>query len=453
MEDASAKVGLIETEIAFNQAVTETLEQVQRLSQQLEAGRTALANNHVATAIDNLESLKSALSKNSSFSNTNVMSILSSEVTKLQKEIEEALRERWNNQLEINTSKGEFRIASGGGIDSLDETMSSLSQMGILEEASAKFQKQLATTIFDPVLLPRSDGRTRASQISEIGIRVESEFSEATVAETLNRTIDALDFLRQNLPPSILNTFPQALIPGIASKAIKGWLSSTIPTTLDGLDDFETTLRNVLEFTQTIESWDWTGQEELVSWVNQAPRLWLTRRRVHSLDNVRKALAASQGTTKQVERVEKEKVSQEDEALLENAADATADDWDANWDDEKEETPGAQAEDEEDMSAWGLDEEDSDPKPNTSSTAQDENEEEDGDAWGWGDDDEAEKGDENVKPQPNTATKPANEGTSQPSSSREMTLKEVYTVTDIPDKILNIVQQQIFDSQDISKPP
>lgn len=249
----------------------------------------------------------------------------------------------------------------------------------------------------------------------------------------------------------MLVTLPQSLIPAVASKAIAGWLSSAIPTTLDGLEDFEKTLDCVLHFTKTIQSWEWSGQEELVSWVNQAPRLWLTRRRVDSLDSVRKAIAASKGTTKQVERIEKEKVSQADEALLENA---TNDDWDADWDDEKEEAPAVAQpeEDEEDVSAWGLDEDDNEvpAKP----VVPDAPEEDDADdAWGWGDDDEEEKSGENKKPTVVTEKKPTGgERPAQSSSPKEVVLREVYTVTDIPDSILEIMLQQIFDSKDITQP-
>lgn len=55
VEDAAAKVALIETEISFNQAVTTTLEEVERLRQQLENGRTTLDEGKIMAAIDILE--------------------------------------------------------------------------------------------------------------------------------------------------------------------------------------------------------------------------------------------------------------------------------------------------------------------------------------------------------------------------------------------------------------
>lgn len=451
VEDANAKVELIETEIAFNQAVAEALEEVQRLCQQLESGRTALASGEIAIAIQHLESTKTAVQGDSFFTNTNVIGILSAEVTQLQQEIEDAVNQRWREQLKFDRSRRTFQVTGAEGTGALDETIALLSQLDTLVSASDQLQKDLLSVIIDPILLPRRDGSSHGVAITDTGIHVENELSKATISETLARITAVLEYLR-HLPHSISATFPQTFIPPVASKTISGWLSSSIPTDLDGLDEFEKTLRLVLDLTKILESWGWSGHEELVSWVNQAPRLWLTRRRVHSLDSVRKALAASKGTSKQVERIEKEKVSQTDGTLLDNAP---TDDWDAGWDDEKEENAAGQAatlqseDDEEDVSAWGLDEDTAEEtKPETTADAEDEDVD---DAWGWGDDDE---GDKAQQDQPSQATNATNgEKTAQASAPREVTLKEVYTVTDIPDAILQIVQQQITDSIDISRAP
>ncbi|KAJ5113320.1 Retrograde transport protein Dsl1 C-terminal [Penicillium angulare] len=452
VEDADAKVGLIETEIAFNQAVTETLEEVQRLCQQLESGRIALGAGQITVAIEHLESTTAAIGQDTPFSNTNVMGILEGEVTRLRDEIEVAVLQHWDAQLNIDRAKSQFRAVAVAGADSLDDTIASLSRLNILNPANEKLKNDLISTIIDPILLPRADGNSRAVDVTETAIRIDPEFSETTIADTFNRVIDILNNLRQNLPSSILDSIYQSLIQTISSKAISGWLSSAIPTTLDGLEDFEHTLNSVLQFTKKIESWGWSGQEELVSWVNQAPRLWLTRRRVDSLDSVRKAIAASKGSTKQVERIEKEQISQEENALLDNA---TVDDWDADWDDDKEETPapGAPAahhEDEEDVSAWGLD--DDDNEETTKPEEPNPTEEDDADdAWGWGDDDEEQESKGNEAKPPAAANK-NQKHSGEPAQPKEVVLKEVYTVTDIPDSVLEIVLQQIFDSKDITQP-
>ena len=456
VEDASAKVGLIETEIAFNQAVAETLEDVQRLCQQLDNGRSALANGQLTAAIEQLESTKAAIGTDAFFTNTNVMSILTLEMARFREQIEDTLRLRWQEQLKVDRQRGAFLVTMGDGADSLDTTIASMSRLDILASAGEKLLRDLCVAVIDPILLPRADGKSRAVTVTDTGIYVQSEYSETTVSETLSRTTEVLNYLRQNLPPSIVAELPQSLIPSVASKAISGWLSSSIPTTLEGLAEFDETLDFVMQFANTIQSWGWTEVEELVSWVNQAPRLWLTRRRVDSLDSVRKVLAASKGTPKQVERVEKEHVSRADEALLENPTD----DWDASWDEEKEEestagpTAATEPQEEEDVSAWGLDD-DAQEEPEAGAAAPGGDDDADDDAWGWGDDeDEQEQEVRHKSLQAETTLKPVNgERAVQSSGSREMTLREVYTVTDIPDSILDIVRQQIYDSRDISQPP
>ena len=76
VEDAAAKVGLVETEIVFNQAVTDTLEEVQGICQQLDATRTLCQDGQITASIDNLEAIEHAISLDSCFKNTNVRGIL-----------------------------------------------------------------------------------------------------------------------------------------------------------------------------------------------------------------------------------------------------------------------------------------------------------------------------------------------------------------------------------------
>ncbi|CAG8396867.1 unnamed protein product [Penicillium salamii] len=455
--DAKAKVALVDTEIAFNEAVTGTLEEVQRLCQQLENGRAALKDGHITTAIEHLESTHAAVGKNAFFTNTNVMSIISDEVSLLRSEITEALQRRWADQLKIDRTRGEFQVSSVGE-DTIDNTLVSLARLEILTPANEKFQKDLFTAIINPILLPRPNGISHSVVVSETGIRIEPQDSKATALETLDHLSKVLGYLREHLPTLVSAALSESFIPKLSSKTISEWLSHAIPTDLDGLADFESLLDQILEFTQKIESWGWTGQEELVSWVNQAPRLWLTRRRVDSLDSVRKALAASQGTTKTVERIEIEKVSQADGALLENAVN---DDWDAGWDDEKEDAKSDKVttnpDDEEDVSAWGLDDDETEGTQEEAKAEPPTDVEDDDadDAWGWGDEeDEGQTAGSQPDPtQTPAVAKPTEKKPSVGSASpKEVTLKEVFTITDIPESVLNIVRQQIADSNDILQP-
>ncbi|GAA8648767.1 hypothetical protein KYTH83_14920 [Helicobacter pylori] len=76
----------------------------------------------------------------------------------------------------------------------------------------------------------------------------------------------------------------------------------------------------------------------------------------------------------------------------------------------------------------------------------------DADAWGWGDD---EDGDERVENQPAQETHKATPVIGRDighRAPREVTLREHYTVTDIPDSIMAIVRQQVTDVEAISQP-
>ncbi|KAL4755297.1 hypothetical protein BDW72DRAFT_200302 [Aspergillus terricola var. indicus] len=443
VEDAGAKVELVEREIVFNRAVTDTLEQVQGLCQQLDAIRPLDQHGKITAAIDKLEAIEHAINLDSCFKKTNVMMLLTENVVTMRREIVESVRGRWQRHLELDSKKGKLVISRG----TLEETISALERLDQLTSANNQFQKDLFFAILDPILLPNSDGYSHGVHIEELSILVDPTRSRASVSDVLNYVVRVLEFLRRSLPASIITPLSDSFIPAISSKIISHWLSNAIPTKLSDLGEFEATLDLVLQFTNTIESLDLHGQEELVSWTTQAPRLWLTRRRVDSLDQVRKVLAASKGDSRQVERIERRRVSETDEVLLDNS---TSDDWDAGWDDEKE---NAQNNDEEDVSAWGLDDDTDDLKVTKPIDTSGVDDDETGDAWGWGEDeDEDQPAAENPQTR-NTTAEPvrANEDRSD-AISKEITLREHYTITDVPDSILQIIRQQISDFEIISKP-
>ncbi|CBF77453.1 uncharacterized protein ANIA_09435 [Aspergillus nidulans FGSC A4] len=438
VEDAAAKVELVEREIVFNQAVTDTLEQVQGLCQQLDAIRPLDQYGKITATIDQLEEIEHAINIDSCFKKTNVMVILTENVATMRREIVESLRSRWQRHLELDSEKGKLVISRGA----LEETISALERLDQLTSVNNQFQKDLFFALLDPILLPNNDGYSHGIQVEESLISVDPEPSRASVSDVLNYVVQVLEFLRRSLPESIITPLSDSLIPAISSNIISHWLSTAIPTKLADLGEFEATLEHVLQFTKTIESLGLHGQEELVSWTTQAPRLWLTRRRVDSLDQVRKVLAASKGDSRQVERIEKRQVSETDEVLLDNS---TSDDWDAGWDDEKENAQNN--DDEEDVSAWGLDDDTDDPKVTKPNDASGVDDDETGDAWGWGEDDEDEGQPAEENPQTGNTTAEsarANEDRGD-ATSKEITLREYYTITDI-------IRQQISDFEIISKP-
>ncbi|KAJ0419970.1 hypothetical protein BJY00DRAFT_301819 [Aspergillus carlsbadensis] len=441
VEDAAAKVNLVEKEIIFSQALTNTLEEVQSICRQLDSTRALCQDGRITNVIENLEAINHTINQDSYFKQTNVRGLLLENVSSLRQDLVGLLHSRWNQHFKLDHKEGTFVISK----DALEETISTLARLDELATANDQFQKDLFLVVIDSILLPNKNGYSHGIQVLEGSIRVEPEPSPASVRDVLNRVSTVLTFLHQSLPLAIQSPLSDTFIPAISSKIISHWLSTAIPTELEGLGWFEATLNHVLEFTKLVGSLNWHGQEELVSWVNQAPRLWLTRRRVDSLDQVRKVLSSSNGDSRQAERVEKRQIHASDEVSLDNS---TLDDWDAGWDDQNR--------DDEDVSAWGVDDGEDESKATKAKAGVDDDEDDDaGDAWGWADDDEEDQSFEDTTA-PNKVATEAKPSQDQKAKSqfgpREITLKENYTITDVPDSILHIIRQQVADSVAISQP-
>lgn len=307
----------------------------------------------------------------------------------------------------------------------------------MLGSVNSSLQRDLMDSIIQPVVVPYVSGESCEVLIDNDGIRLGSTFP-TPIPEVLKRLSAVFGYLQQKLPLSIAKPLSEAIVPVISTTLCDSWLTPFIPLHLDELESFEATLTCINAFCKTIEGFGWHGQEAIVSWVDQFPRLWLTRRRVDSLDQVRKILVHSKGVTKEVSRVEKQMVENKDDVLLDSTA---TDDWDADWGNENEEEP-TEATEEEDVSAWGLEDE--------AENAEKADEDADEDAWGWGDDaDEIPAEKEEA-----TTGKPAegNPSARKPSSAKEITLTETYTVTDIPDAVIALIERQISDSESLASP-
>lgn len=331
----------------------------------------------------------------------------------------------------------------------LEETISALDRLKLLDGIISSLEKDLYTSIIGPILHPSDVEGGNTVSIEEKLIRVSPRQSEKSdIIKTFDDLTSILTYIQQRLPVSITNPLSAKIIPTISSALISSWLSYYIPISLADVDSFQATLDRVSRFSQTIEEFGWPGTSELTTWVRQIPRLWLTKRRVNSLDEIRKALSASTGETKKVERVEKEKVSSKDEVFAENHAD---DDWDA-WGSDEEHTKPDMAggnSDEEDVSAWGFDD-DLEEKDANADQEPAEDIDDAADAWGWEDEDDETEATKAPKPPAEEPPKPVNGESRDSSTQREVTLKELYTVTDIPDSVAAIVLRQVSDSKELS---
>lgn len=269
-----------------------------------------------------------------------------------------------------------------------------------------------------------------------------------------------VDYLSVHLPPAIAIPLSEILMPSLISRLESGPLLSSVPADLEGIADFQYTLDLVLSFANTLDKHGWHGKTSLVEWTNQAPRVWLGKRRETSLQKVREALLKGLGEPRAVERIETQTVSK-DEGMF--AAKGSNDDWNAHWSDEEkednldlslsrhDETPEEVVE--EDVSAWGL-EDDTTKESKGQRNSQTDNITDESDAWGWGDEDDTAGSSKAPDLPPRQARPPNINGGAGPklSAERQMTLKETYHITALPEQILEVIIQVISDVERLSQP-
>lgn len=278
-----------------------------------------------------------------------------------------------------------------------------------------------------------------------------------------NGSIDALfadmdkvfSYFAERLPPDLIDSMSALMMPEVISRIISVWLDSAIPASLEEMDRFESIVATARQFCARLTELKFAGFNELQEWVDDVPNVWLMKCRETALDTVRVRLSQGLGSSKQVERIERQMVSRaEGQGLA--AAPATAgaaeeDDWGAAWDDDGDQPEEAAEEarsgnhksaevldDGADAWGWGEDgETQEDPTVQAEESKHEPQDDDGGDAWGWGDDDAHEE------PQTTTAPKQQQrqqqKSLSAPAEQREMTLKETYNISSMPEPVLQLI--------------
>lgn len=325
--------------------------------------------------------------------------------------------------------------------------VTALTKLDLLKSKILTFRKDFDAVVLTPRLQPQSDGTVGNLRIEGNDIHIAERVSDTSIATLSGDISSIIEYLATRLPSSVAVPLSQVLMPSLTSRLISIWLSPSIPPDLDGMKDFQAILGVVLNYADQVESYGWHGKDDLVGWVERAPRVWLSKRRENSLDRVRRLLIRGLGNTKTVERIETQVVTRED-------------DWDAEWSDNEDEqlspnkaSGGDEEEEKEDeegeeegASAWGLDED-----TNEEQTAKDPEthgpSDVDNDAWGWRDDND----DSQLSPH---AVFPRDNGnhTLSHRTEREVTLKETYNISALPEEILEIIKQIVADAETLAHP-
>lgn len=465
VQDAASKVSLLHTEIAYNESLVRVVEQLRDISTLLDSAQEAAVTGHVIKALERLEDADGAFKSLGAFESTRAVGVLRTKEDQLKKAIVETVTESWNGLVFVDYTN--HRISLKDSIEreatvDINIIVQALTRLNLLDNFISRFNRDLDRIIISSRLAMGTDKVVTDFEISGDDIQLTGDVNDGSVKLALEDIHSIAEYLSTRLPPSIAVPLSLKLVPVIASRLINNLLLPAVPTSTSGVGEFQETLSYVLGLVEYLDELGWSGQDCLTDWVDKSADIWLAKQKEAAIARVQTQLPKRVHEKKTVERAETQVVSKGD--ALHAGHDDQEEDWGAEWDEEgstkhaKEVSPKAQAAEEEDMSAWGEEDEEVPVESQGESAPQAEKpaNDEDADDWGaeWGDE-EGPKPALPSRPTTNPAVPRKVNGTSKLTTSKkeqEVTLRETYTVTAMPDSIIEIILQIIADVETLNSP-
>lgn len=331
-----------------------------------------------------------------------------------------------------------------------------------VDERMEQLWRNLDAAIISPRMNVKNDTLPTIQVDGEV-LKLSGE-APRSVDALLNELETAFAFLAQKLPSDLLPSLGNFMMGDVIPKLIEEWLEAAVPSSLKEMDNFQAMIKSAREFCQSLTQHGYTGFTDLQNWVDNALSIWLGKCRETTLDSVRSKLLGGIGESKQVEKVEKQMVSlAEGKEITKTpggaAANTEAADWGADWGDAWEEDnerpegqnksaskgPGSTKADEDDgADAWGWDEEDTTTEAKDAKEAPEKDDEDDSAAaWGWGDEDTTQE--------PVQASKPKSKTPHAQDETRELVLKETYSISSMPEPVLELIYAILEDGAALTR--
>ena len=112
--------------------------------------------------------------------------------------------------------------------------------------------------------------------------------SGLTYFKALIRDIEGIaTVLTTNLPDIFVKPFSKAMMPPLMSRVRELWLDRAIPSSLEEMEQYKSSLALVHGLADKIDALHWPGTETLYDWCKNAPRIWLNKRKESELDRTR----------------------------------------------------------------------------------------------------------------------------------------------------------------------
>ncbi|KAK6354305.1 hypothetical protein TWF730_008715 [Orbilia blumenaviensis] len=477
VRDLSSQQKLLNTEIVFNKELTTLLSDLKELQDVVRDTQLFVERGVLDSACVRLEDATNLFQKLSELDQIFAVGLMKGNILSLREHLVGEAERCWADLITPDPTNSSLTIQGsvlvGSGSMSGEALIHTLAKLGILEEKLDRLHYRITTILIFPRLHHLSGADyTFATEDNNTKFRLIRRDSPSPMVLSLYADLKlVLNFLTEKLGAPIPRLLSKTLTPAILNILMGSYLPNCIPTDLNHFNDFETLLEETISFEKYLSETGWLDGHggELGDWVSRAPRIWLNRRRESALDTLRQTFASGLGQRHRVERVER---VQEIGGVIAEAPkpiEEAEDNWDTNWDveiDDEEEkkllpppieptAPKLKAEpkplvdEDEDVSGWGFDddieiedvEQPSIPEiPEIKPSSQDGEGE---DNWGWGEDDEQ---------QQETSTSQKANGRSQEKEVKNITLRETYAITSIPQEVINIILNTVGEAEKLAQP-
>ncbi|KAK5630994.1 hypothetical protein RRF57_006709 [Xylaria bambusicola] len=441
IQEAVDKVDFLGQESAYNNQLYNALTRIKHVSQLLDEVESARDGKRILQALHLLEQSWVALDGISVSKSCRVMKLLDIRAFELKSSVHEALDHIWNSLVQIDTSTSQVAVFNSR----LDEQLSladaviGLKAYKEVDNRMSVFWKDLDRVLLGPrTVLQRGDVPAIIVENSALQL---TGAAERTVLSLFQDLETVLEYLSGRLGKELVSSLSNCMMPDLLPRIIALWLEPAVPASLKDMDEFHKVIDATETFYSRIEALGFSRLEELQDWVQTVPRVWLAKCRETALESIRIKLTQGLGDPKEIERIETQTVSQEEGQRLDPNRSVlfNSDGWDAAWDDHddaprNENQPKETKNDDggdDGADAWGWGDEGDDNETNDAvadkNPKQTEPTEDDDPtaAWGWGDEDDAADA-----PERDTVVIP---------STQELTLKETYNISSMPEPVVALI--------------
>lgn len=379
----------------------------------------------------------------------------------------EVFNKTWKSMVntDVDSSTITIRESSEDGKLSLADAAIGLKAYKEVDERLEQLWHNLNTSIVSP----RMDHQ--AKSLRSISATSDSLTLAGPTDDSIDNLLADLEtvflFVAKKLPSDLLAGFSSQMVADVIPKLIHEWLDTLVPSSLQNMDTFQHVIQRTQQFCAVLTENGYTGLEQISTWAEKAPMTWLGKCRDTALDGVRSRLVRGIGEPRQVEKIEKHMVTvAEGNELAATGAGATADtaDWTEDWgeawnEEETAEEPAAEPSKDEDApvddddgaDAWGGWDDDAEAKTDADNPVDAAGDDDDGaDAWGGWDDEAPAEPEPKPKPNPKP-TKKATKPKPQVNETRELILKETYSITSMPEPVLELIFAILEDGMALTK--